>query len=53
MQCCSTRFKGEGRWGGGITYQDTPQVHPCRLGLGFLPRTVLVSNPPTPASIAP
>ena len=25
-----------------LSYQDTPQVRPCRLGLGFLPRTVLV-----------
>jgi len=29
------------RWGGGIDYQDTPQVHPCRLILGFLPRKVM------------
>jgi len=39
-----------GRWGGGNAYKDTPQVRPCRLGLGFLPRTVLVGITATPAS---
>ena len=41
---------GERRWGGGFTYQDTPQVRPCRLFLDFLSRKVLVSESPSPAS---
>ena len=39
-----------GRWGGVFTYQDTPQVRPCRLFLDVLSRKVLVSEYPTPAS---
>jgi len=43
-------LSGEWRCGGGIAYQDTPRVRPCRLFLDFLSRKVLVGNTTTPAS---
>jgi hypothetical protein len=40
----------EGRWGGGTASQDSLVISLCRSILGFLPRTVLGGNTPTPAS---
>jgi hypothetical protein len=40
----------EGRWGGGIACQDALKHILCRSILGFVPRTVLAGNTPTPAS---
>ena len=42
----------EGRCDGGIAFQDSLKHVLWRSILGFLPRTVLESNPPTPASIS-
>ena len=41
--CSFIRFSSGGA-GPGIDYQDTPQVHPCRLILDVLSRKVLVVN---------
>jgi len=46
----SLHFHSEGRWGGGIVCQDSLKHILWRSILGFLPRTVLADNTPSPAS---
>jgi hypothetical protein len=49
--CLARLLPGSGGAGEGVlSYQDTPQVNPCRLFLNVLSRTVLVIQYPSPAS---